>query len=107
MNGQEIVTAVRYEAPMLIVVVDNQQYGTIRAHQEKHFPGRVEGTQLSNPDFAAWAQAMGAWAETVSRDDEVDGAVQRAFAALDDAHVAVLHVIVDQDHATPEGSAQA
>ena len=50
---------------------------------------------------------MGAWAETVSRDDEVDGAVQRAFAALDDAHVAVLHVIVDQDHATPEGSAQA
>ncbi|EEI17643.1 thiamine pyrophosphate-dependent enzyme [Corynebacterium lipophiloflavum] len=107
MNGQEIVTAVRYGAPMLIVVVDNQQYGTIRAHQEKHFPGRVEGTQLANPDFAAWARAMGAWAETITTDDEVEAAVEHAFAALDDAHVAVLHVIVDQDHATPEGSAQA
>lgn len=101
MNGQEIVTAVRYNAPMLVVLVDNAEYGTIRQHQEKLYPGRVSGTQLDNPDFAAWARSLGAWAETLSGADEVDAAVGRAFDALADGRVALLHVLVDQEHASP------
>ncbi|MCP1387655.1 thiamine pyrophosphate-binding protein [Corynebacterium sp. TA-R-1] len=107
MNGQELITAVRYETPMLVVVVDNEQYGTIRANQEKTYPGRVEGTQLVNPDFVMWAQSMGAWAEKIERNDEVAAAVSRAFEQVEAGQVALLHVIVDQDHATPEGSAEA
>lgn len=107
MNGQELVTAVRYNTPMLVVLVDNEQYGTIRANQEKTYPGRVSGTQLVNPDFAEWARSMGAWAETVERNEEVPGTIERAFQKLDDGHVVLLHVKVDQDHATPEGSAEA
>lgn len=102
MNGQELVTAVRYNTPMLVVLLDNQEYGTIREHQEKKYPGRVSGTQLVNPDFSVWAQSMGAWAETIREDDAVDGAVERAFEALGRGEVALLHVVVDQGFATPE-----
>ena len=102
MNGQELVTAVRYNTPMLVVLLDNAQYGTIREHQEQKYPGRVSGTQLVNPDFAQWAQSFGAWAETIDADSDVDGAVQRAFDAHAAGKVALLHVIVDQDHATPD-----
>ena len=59
MNGQELATAVQSGASMLIVVVDNGWYGTIRMHQEREFPGRVAGTRLTNPDFAALAQSYG------------------------------------------------
>ena len=107
MNGQELVTAVRYRTPMLVVLVDNEQYGTIRANQEKTYPDRVSGTQLVNPDFAQWARSMGAWAETVERNEDVPGAIDKAFEALEGGSVALLHFHVDQDHATPEGSAEA
>ena len=107
MNGQEIVTAVRYGTPMLIVLVDNAQYGTIRAHQRKHYPDRVEGTQLSNPDFVAWAESMGAWAKRIDDPAAVSDSVQAAFDAAEDGRVALLHVIVDQGFATPDGSAEA
>ena len=65
MTGQELATAVQYELPILIVVVNNGMYGTIRMHQERHYPGRVVGTDLRNPDFAAYARAFGAHGETV------------------------------------------
>lgn len=107
MNGQELVTAVRYATPILVVLVDNQQYGTIRANQEKHYPGRVEGTQLVNPRFDHWAAAMGVRAQRVESNDQVSDAVARAFEQLESGNVALLHFIVDQDHATPEGSAEA
>ena len=55
MNGQEFATAVQYDLPIIVVVVDNGMYGTIRMHQEREFPGRVSATTLSNPDFAAYA----------------------------------------------------
>ena len=53
MNGQELATAVQYGLPMVFLVVNNGMYGTIRMHQERHFPGRVFGTDLVNPDFVA------------------------------------------------------
>ncbi|WP_291313506.1 thiamine pyrophosphate-dependent enzyme [Corynebacterium sp. UBA2622] len=101
MNGQELITAVRYGTPMLVILLDNEQYGTIREFQEKKYPGRVEGTQLVNPDFAAWASSMGAWAETVESNDAVAGAVERAYGALAEDRVALLHFRVGQDVATP------
>lgn len=102
MNGQELATAVQYGAPLLAVVMDNGQYGTIRAHQEVHFPGSVSGTQLTNPDFAAYARAFGGHGETVTSDDQAAGAVERALRAVDDQRrPAVVHVIVDQNIALP------
>jgi acetolactate synthase-1/2/3 large subunit len=65
MNGQELATAVQYRAGVIIIVFNNGMYGTIRMHQEREFPGRVSGTELHNPDFAALARAYGASGETV------------------------------------------
>ena len=67
MTGQEFATAVQYDLPVIIVVVDNGMYGTIRMHQERHYPGRVVATDLRNPDFAAYARAFGGYGATVER----------------------------------------
>ncbi|MGO4385773.1 thiamine pyrophosphate-dependent enzyme [Specibacter sp. RAF43] len=97
MNGQELATAVQYGAAILVIVMDNGQYGTIRDHQEAHYPGRVSGTQLSNPDFAALTRAFGGHGETVTADDQVAGAVERALKAVTDQRIpAVIHVVTDQ-----------
>ena len=64
MTGQELATAVQYGLPVIVVVVDNGMYGTIRMHQEREHPGRVSGTALKNPDFAALARAYGAFGAT-------------------------------------------
>jgi len=56
MNGQEFATAVQYDIPVIMVVLDNSMYGTIRMHQERHYPRRVSATRLKNPDFAALAR---------------------------------------------------
>ena len=97
MNGQEMATAAQYGAPLLAVVMDNGQFGTIRDHQERHFPGRVSGTQLSNPDFAAFARAFGGHGETVTSDDQAADAVERALkAVVADRIPAIIHVVVDQ-----------
>ena len=92
MNGQELATAIQHRASMLVVVVDNGAYGTIRMHQEREFPGRVSGTALRNPDFAALARAYGCWAETVERTDEFAPALERSMAQ---GGVRLLHIKTD------------
>ncbi|MEP6657466.1 MAG: thiamine pyrophosphate-binding protein [Betaproteobacteria bacterium] len=92
MNGQELATAVQYALPVLFVVVDNGMYGTIRMHQERHYPGRVHGTALTNPDFAALARAYGAHAETVRATAEFAPAFERAAAS---GRPALLHLLLD------------
>src|SRR5260370_15382446 len=67
MTGQEFATAVQYDLPVIIVVADNGMYGTIRMHQERHYPGRVIGTGLKNPDFAAYAKAFGGYGATAGK----------------------------------------
>jgi acetolactate synthase I/II/III large subunit len=89
MTGNELATAVAYGASPKIVISDNGIYGTIRTHQEREYPGRVSGTQLSNPDFAAWANSFGVVAYKLSLGDDVEATV-RAFLAEPGA--AVLHV---------------
>jgi acetolactate synthase-1/2/3 large subunit len=92
MNGQELATAIQHQANLLVLVIDNRSYGTIRMHQERDYPARLSGTDLVNPDFAALARAYGAWAETVERTGEFAPALQRAQAQ---AGVKLLHVKTD------------
>ena len=80
MNGQELATAVQYGAGVVIIVFNNQMFGTIRMHQERDYPGRVSGTTLHNPDFAALAQAYGAHGEVVNTTEEFAPALRRALA---------------------------
>ncbi|KRP87529.1 acetolactate synthase-1/2/3 large subunit [Bradyrhizobium sp. USDA 4503] len=93
MNGQEFATAVQYDAPLIVVVIDNAQYGTIRMHQERDYPGRVVGTQLKNPDFALYAKAFGGHGERVERTEDFVPAFERALAS---GKPAILHCLVDQ-----------
>jgi acetolactate synthase-1/2/3 large subunit len=81
MSGQELATAAQYELPIIVLVVNNGMYGTIRMHQERHYPGRVVGTDLVNPDFAAYARAFGAHGETVTETAQFAGALERALGA--------------------------
>jgi len=98
MTGQELVTAFQYGAPVVVLVVDNGMLGTIRMHQERHYPGRVSGTDLVNPDFAALGRAYGGHGELVERTEDFAAAFERALEA--DAP-AVLHLVVDPEAITP------
>ena len=80
MNGQELATAVQYRAGVVIIVFNNRMFGTIRMHQERHYPGRVSGTTLENPDFVALARAYGAHGERVTASAQFAPALQRALA---------------------------
>lgn len=96
MNGQELATGHQYGARPLIVVMDNQEYGTIRTHQERHHPDRVSGTQLNNPDFAAMARAFGGVGIRVERDEDIPAAVTESLHATRTSSFALIHLIVDQ-----------
>ena len=81
MTGQELGTAVQYGANVIVVVVNNAMWGTIRMHQERSYPGRVSATELVNPDFAKLAEAYGAHGEVVERTEDFEPAFERARAA--------------------------
>jgi acetolactate synthase-1/2/3 large subunit len=98
MNGQEIATAVQYGAAFVALVVNNGLYGTIRMHQEREYPGRVYGTDLKNPDFAAYARAFGGHGETVERTEDFAGAYERAAAS---GKPALIELRIDPDAITP------
>ncbi|BCW70770.1 thiamine pyrophosphate-dependent enzyme [Arthrobacter sp. NicSoilB8] len=97
MNGQELATAAQYGATPLVIVMDNQEYGTIRTHQERHYPERVSGTQLKNPEFALMAQAFGGVGIKVERDADILAAITAALRAIDEDRVfALIHLVVEQ-----------
>jgi acetolactate synthase-1/2/3 large subunit len=98
MSGHELATAVQEELPIIVLVVNNGMYGTIRMHQERLFPGRVVGTDLVNPDFAAWAHAFGAYGEVVLRSEDFPDAFERALA---EQRPALLELRVDPEAITP------
>jgi acetolactate synthase-1/2/3 large subunit len=81
MTGNEFSTAVQHGANVIVVVANNGHYGTIRMHQERTYPGRVSGTDLANPDFAALARAHGGHGEVVERTDDFAAAFTRAEAS--------------------------
>lgn len=98
MHGQELATAVQYKLPILIILLDNGMFGTIRMHQERNYPERVVATQLQNPDFAAYAQAFGAYGERVTDTAAFGPALQRALAS---GQPALLHCLIDPQAITP------
>ena len=97
MNGQELATAIQADASILVIVVDNGAFGTIRMHQEREFPTRVVATALRNPDFAALARAYGCWAETVERTEDFAAALARAGPR---SGVRLLHLKTDVETIT-------
>ena len=98
MNGQEFATAVQYALPIIVIIVDNGMYGTIRMHQERQYPGRISATRLRNPDFAAFARAFGGHGETIDRTQDFAAAFKRAEAS---GLPAILHLKVDPETITP------
>lgn len=98
MTSQELATAVAVGARFVLIVVDNGMYGTIRMHQERAFPGRVHGTALANPDFAAIARAHGALGLTVATDEAIEPALD---AALAHPGVTLVHVKTSPEAITP------
>jgi acetolactate synthase-1/2/3 large subunit len=97
MNGQELATAAQYGADVLVIVVDNQSYGTIRMHQEKEYPKRISATELKNPDFAALARAYGGWAETVEKTEDFAPALDQA---LKRTGIRLIHCKTDVEQIT-------
>ena len=94
MTLNEMSTAVQHGAKPIVVVMNNGRYGTIRMHQEKHYPGRVSGTALANPDFAALARAYGGHGEKVEKTADFAAAFGRAKAA---GTLVVIEVVVDPE----------
>jgi acetolactate synthase I/II/III large subunit len=105
MTGQELATATGYGAGrLIIIVVDNGSYGTIRMHQEREYPGRVSGSELFNPDFAALAKAYGWRAERVDETAAFEPAFRRA---LDAGMPSLIHLKLDPDISTSRSTLSA
>jgi len=98
MHGQEFATAEQYKLPIIVLIIDNGMYGTIRMHQEKHYPGRVSATHLQNPDFKAYAFAFGGHGERVEKTEEFAPAFERAVAS---GKPAIIHCLIDPETITP------
>jgi acetolactate synthase I/II/III large subunit len=104
MTGQELATAMQYGLSPKVFVIDNGTYGTIRMHQERDYPGRVFGTDLRNPDFAAYARAFGADGFTIDSDKD---AIKTVEAAMASKKAAVVHVKIDTEAITPSTTISA
>jgi len=104
MNGQELATAMQYRANIIVFVINNGIYGTIRTHQEREYPERVIGTDMINPDFVALAEAHGAHGERIVKTDEFKKAFERCLAA---AKPALIEIRLDPEILTPSATVQS
>jgi acetolactate synthase I/II/III large subunit len=98
MSSPEFATAVQYRLPIIVLLVNNGMYATIRMHQERLFPGRVIGTDLENPDFPALAHAYGGFGERVGRTEDFGAAFERALTS---GKPALLELAVDPERISP------
>ncbi|MBI1404273.1 MAG: thiamine pyrophosphate-binding protein [Porphyrobacter sp.] len=101
MNGQELATAMQHGADLIVVVVDNGAYGTIRMHQEREYPGRVSATNLANPDFAALGAAYGAWS---ARAETTDDFIAALAEAKDRKGLRLMHLKADLERIAASGA---
>ena len=101
MNAQELATAAQYGCGLIVIVIDNGSYGTIRMHQERTYPGRVAATDLANPDFAALGAAFGAWSRRVETTEAFEAALTEAKGLTG---LRLLHCIVDVEQLSAAGA---
>ena len=101
MNGQELATAAQHGCNMLVIVIDNSTYGTIRMHQEREFPERISATHLANPDFAALGAAFGAWTAAASTTDEFKSAL---LEARDRSGLRLIHAKIEIEQLAASGA---
>jgi acetolactate synthase-1/2/3 large subunit len=101
MNGQELATAAQYGVNLLVLVVDNGAYGTIRMHQEREYPGRVSGTGLANPDFAMLGASFGAWSATATTTEEFVAALGEAKERVG---LRLIHMKIDVEQLAASGA---
>jgi len=94
MTGQEIATAIHHGVDPIVLVINNNMYGTIRMHQERDYPGRAHATALTNPDFAAWAQSFGAHGERVTTTEQFAPAFERCMNA---GKASLIELCIDPD----------
>ena len=104
MNGQELATAAQYGADVIVILVDNSAYGTIRMHQERDYPSRISATSLINPDFAKLAEAYGGWAERVETTEQFAPALARA---IERTGIRLIHCITDIEVITNQTTVSA
>lgn len=103
MASQELATAVQYGANVIVIVVNNGTYGSIRMHQERHYPGNVWATDLNNPDFVELARSYGANAERIENTSDFEAAFQRALNANKPT---VIELVTDKEILTPRLTVQ-
>ncbi len=101
MNGQELATAAQYGANLIVVVIDNGAYGTIRMHQEREYPGRVSATNLANPDFAMLGAAFGGWSAKVTTTAEFIAALEEAKGRTG---IRLIHALTDLERIAASGA---
>jgi acetolactate synthase-1/2/3 large subunit len=101
MTGMEFMTAVENRLPIIVIVANNGMYGTIRMHQERHYPGRVSGTNLANPDFAALARACGGFGARVDRTEDFAAAFDEAVASR---LPSIIELTISPEALTPAAS---
>lgn len=101
MNGQELATAAQYGANLIVLVVDNSAYGTIRMHQEREYPERISATSLANPDFAALGAAFGGWSARVATTDEFHEALAEARERIG---LRLIHMTIDIEQLAASGA---
>ena len=101
MNGQELATAAQYGADLIVVVVDNGAYGTIRMHQEREYPGRVSATALANPDFARLGEAYGAWSARAETTDQFIAALGEAKGRKG---IRLIHALTELERIAASGA---
>jgi acetolactate synthase-1/2/3 large subunit len=101
MTGNEFMTAVENRLPIIVIVCNNGMYGTIRMHQERHYPGRVSGTNLANPDFAALARACGGFGARIDRTEDFAKAFDEAVASR---LPAIIELTISPEALTPAAS---
>ena len=101
MSANEMATAAQYGLGVIVVVVDNGTFGTIRMHQEREYPARVIATDLKNPDFVKYAEAFGAFAVRVETTDAFPAALQAAREAAATGQPALIHLVTEAEQIAP------
>lgn len=101
MSAQELATAALHRLPIVIIVVNNGVFGTIRMHQEMHYPGRVSGTSVANPDFQMFAQSFGAHVEKVESTAQFAGALERAMAS---GRLSLIELVCNPERISPRST---